>query len=218
MRRGASPAESLPTLQQERYKRLAFFWGPVERDHDSHPEDAMSMVDAVAVIELKQRARILHHKALELDEVALRRLRLLPEFEALATPQLVTALKRRHALSLVARECGFAHWMQARRALSGEIVEDYGTLLYPQGSSAYWNIWSAHYAEAQAIRAQHGGFLLVYKRHYFIVEANFVEHLGLNPSDPDWERIGRDWARPQDPRARSRLYAELLRAQRADAG
>lgn len=90
-------------------------------------------------------------------------------------------------------------------------TEDFGTLLYPPGASAHCNIWSASYEEARTIHAQRGGYLLAYRRHYFIADRYFIETLGLDPEDPDWERIGRDWVRPQQPEARERLYAQLLR-------
>ena len=89
--------------------------------------------------------------------------------------------------------------------------DDFGTLLYPNGASAHWNIWSASYDEAKAIRADHGGYLLAYKRHFFIVDRHFIETIGLDPDDPDWEKMGRDWVRPKDPEARGRLYARLTR-------
>jgi hypothetical protein len=42
------------------------------------------------------------------------------------------------------------------------------------------------------------------------VDSNFVDSMGLDPADPDWERIGRDWARPADCAARGRLYRQLV--------
>jgi hypothetical protein len=62
------------------------------------------------------------------------------------------------------------------------------------------------------LREQNGGYLLAYRWHFFIVEPHFITNLGLDPDDPDWERIGRDWAKPRDPEARERLYAKLIRA------
>ena len=44
-----------------------------------------------------------------------------------------------------------------------------------------------------------------------IVDRYFIETLGLDPEDPDWEAIGRDWVRPASLKARERLYAKLIR-------
>lgn len=142
-----------------------------------------------ALEHLKARARILHRQIRETDPT----------------------VQRKDCLATIAREHGFTGWPHAVAVLSGEETRDFGTLLYPRHGAAYWNIWSAHYEEAARIRAEHGGFLLAYKTHFFITDQYFVEALGLDPDDPDWERIGRDWARPADLEARTRLYAKLLK-------
>jgi hypothetical protein len=66
---------------------------------------------------------------------------------------------------------------------------------------------------------EHGGYLLAYRRHFFIVDRYSIETLGLHPDDPDWELIGRDWVRPRRADARERLYAKLIqqRTMRANA-
>lgn len=153
-----------------------------------------------AVDDLKQRARILHKQAKAGDANALQRI------GSIAEP-----LQRRHALAAVARECGFASWPHAVAVLTGASTEDFGTLLYPDRSDMYWNVWSASYDEARKIREQHGGYLLAYKKHFFIADAHFVAHIGLDPADADWEKIGRDWVQPRDRDARERLYAKLVR-------
>lgn len=162
--------------------------------------------------ELKSRARVLHRQAHDQKPDALARLRAVPELRTLDDDALAAAVKRRHGLSAQARELGFAGWAHLKAVLEGDgDVTDFGTLLYPKGADAHWNIWSASYDEARKIRQEHGGYLLAYKKHFFIVDRHFIETLGLDPEDPDWERIGRDWARPADPEARGRLYARLIR-------
>lgn len=161
--------------------------------------------------ELKAGARILQRQAQARDTGALRRLRTLPELHDLDDIELADQVRRRHCLAVIARELGFAGWPQAVAVFTGEgDASDFGTALYPPGADAHWNIWSASYDEAKTIRAQHGGYLLAYKRHFFIVDRHFIETLGLDPEDPDWEAIGRDWARPKEVEARGRLYAKLI--------
>jgi len=41
-------------------------------------------------------------------------------------------------------------------------------------------------------------------------DRHYIETIGLDPEDPDWDFIGRDWARPAEPAARQRLYGKLL--------
>lgn len=96
--------------------------------------------------------------------------------------------------------------------LRGEETADFGTLLYPKGADVHSNIWCATYEQARKIREQNSGYLLAYRRHFFIVDRHFIETLGLDPEDPDWDSIGRDWVRPLDPAARERLYSKLIRS------
>jgi hypothetical protein len=180
---------------------------PEARDPDTRPEAR----DPVQ--ELKIRAEILQHRLERAEPDALPRLRSLRELKTASTAELAahaTRVQRKHCLAVVAREAGFDDWLHASTVLSGESCDDFGTLLCLAGSAAHWNIWSAAYEEARAIREEHGGYLLAFKRQFFITDRFYLETLGLDPEDPDWDALGRDWARPRDPDARRRLYAKLL--------
>jgi hypothetical protein len=165
-------------------------------------EDSMKSV----IEDLKAQARVLHRAAQNNDPAALQRLRRgRQEIHA-------DAIQRRHCLAAIARELGFTGWQHATAVLAGDSdIDDFGTLLYPPGGAAHTNIWCASYDQARTIHARNGGFLLAYKRQYFIVDRYFIETLGLNPDDPDWQAMGHDWARPADPTARARMYARLIR-------
>ena len=165
--------------------------------------------------ELKHRARVLQRQAEAGDPSALKRLRAQPQLRALDDAAMVGQLKRRHCLAVLAIELGFRGWSHMTGILGGEEAEDYGTLLCPPEADAHWNIWCASYDEASTIRGQTSGYLLAYKHHFFIVDRYFIETLGLDPGDPNWDRIGHDWARPQCPEARGRLYARLIRQRNA---
>ncbi len=166
------------------------------------------MTDSVEA--LKNRARILHRNAKSLDAQALKQLRTEPELRKFDDEALLRALKRRHCLAAIAREFGFEGWSHAACVLGGKPTDDYGKLLYPRGCAAHTNIWSASYEEARDIREQHGGFLLAYQRQFIVVEDEFIRTMGLDPDDPDWAEMGRDWIKPADPSARQRLYGKLI--------
>jgi hypothetical protein len=159
---------------------------------------------------LKAKARILQSLVQTRDRDALDRVRRLPELAGSNDEVLSSKIQRRHCLGVIALEVGFDGWNHALSVLSGERSDDFGRLLSPPGADAHWNIWSASYDEARAIRAEHGGYLLAYKHHFFIVDRYYLETLGLDPDDPDWDRMGRDWVRPREPAARARLYAKLI--------
>ena len=82
---------------------------------------------------------------------------------------------------------------------------DKDTLWYQHNLDVFLNRWYSSYADARKAREHHGGFLLRYKSHFFVCEADVIRALGLEPDDPDWERIGWDAAQPADPEAFERL-------------
>ena len=165
------------------------------------------MVDTID--ELRARAAIFHRRVQAREPEALARLRALPELRDAATPE----VKRRHCLNVIAREFGFSHWRHAKQVLEGDAaVEDFGTLLNPRACHGFVNHWFAQHGEAREAHALHGGYLLPYKRHFVVVTREYVVALGLDPDDPDWGRMGHDWARPLDPAARRRLYSRLIAA------
>jgi len=165
-------------------------------------------IDATSI--LKKRARTLHKQARLGDRAALGRLRKLAEFRSPDDDAILSGLKRRHCLSVVAQECGFDGWSHASGLIGGGDKGGFGTTLYPKGCAAHSNIWSASYDEARQIHEQHGGYLLAYKNQFLVVDEHFIRTIGLDPDDPDFDQIGRDWARPANPAARARLYARLI--------
>jgi hypothetical protein len=172
---------------------------------------------AGVIADLKAHARLLHRQIVNGGAVPEARARQLATLCGCDPAVLPEHVRRRHCLTLIARELGFAGWPHAVAVLSGGDSTDFGTLLYPKGADVHWNIWCASYEEARAIREQNGGYLLAYKRHFFITDRYFIEKLGLDPDDPDWQLIGRDWVRPARANARERLYGRLIRRRTFDA-
>ena len=119
-------------------------------------------------------------------------------------------LQRRHVLAAVARRLGFRGWSHLTAVFAGTEA-DHGTLLCPPSSFGTTNIWSASYDEAAQIRAQNNAYLLTYKRQFVVVQAPFIDALGARGNDPDWQRMGFDWAKPKDVEARDRLMAKVVR-------
>jgi hypothetical protein len=117
----------------------------------------------------------------------------------------------RECLSLVATELGFSNWGHAGAVLSGDPeVTDFGTLLYPKRCGGHLNHWYRRYEDALVGLDRAGGYLLAYRRDFFVADRPFIETLGLDPDAPEWRRIGFDWVRPKDVSARRSLYGALL--------
>jgi hypothetical protein len=83
---------------------------------------------------------------------------------------------------------------------------DPARLWYQPNLDIFLNRWFADYDQARESLENEGGFLLPYQKHFFVCNADVISAIGLDPKDPDWEKIGRDCARPLDPEAFARLY------------
>lgn len=96
-------------------------------------------------------------------------------------------------------------------------AEEEARLWYAPTLDVFLNRWFSNYEEARAARESEGGYLLPYRHHFFVCEPEAIRALGLEPDDPDWERINYDAARPADADAFARLREQRLTAAR-DAG
>ncbi len=182
------------------------------------------MIDPVD--ELKTQAAILHKRIAAGDvgsRARMRRLNELAKHDDDAIADAAPSIQRKHCLAIVAREHGFASWEHAQRVLRGsEEQSDFGALLYDRESGGFLNVWFADYAEAREhlLAQRRDGktrYLLAFRRQFFVAEPQFIEALGMDPGDADWERLDFDWARPRDPLARRRLYGRRLQALRGRA-
>ena len=85
------------------------------------------------------------------------------------------------------------------------IQTDTSNLWYQSNLDAFLNRWFSSYAEARESLESDGGFLLPYKQHFFVCESEGIRALGLEPDDPDWQKIGFDCVKPSDEEAYQRL-------------
>ena len=83
--------------------------------------------------------------------------------------------------------------------------KDADTLWYPPTLDVFLNRWFSSYDEAREALETEGGYLLPYRHQFFICQPEAIQAMGLEPDDPDWERIGRDGGRPADAEAFQRL-------------
>ncbi|MBX9603513.1 MAG: hypothetical protein K2X35_21075 [Bryobacteraceae bacterium] len=151
---------------------------------------------------LKSQAAILHKRAAETEAV----LRFEAALEAVpARPAL------KHALEVIARECGFASWAELKHFL--ETLPADGVYAGSRGGGTF-NQWFRAYPPAREAWERDGGFLFPFRNQYFVCEHEFVRGIGADPGDPDWDRAGRDFANPRDVQAWLRL-ARVLYAPRS---
>lgn len=155
-------------------------------------------LDALALVEeLKVRARVRLNRARREGQAGATRLR--------------------DALHAVARELGFADWEHARQVLSGLAApgSDLGGFWHAPRTGILLHIWFSSHEQARAVLQQEGGFLLPYRRQCFIVQAPFIEALGLNPQDASWADAGHDLLAAYGSPAWRALCWQRLRAPQA---
>jgi len=99
--------------------------------------------------------------------------------------------------------------MDDQREIMSEV--DTGKLWYHPNLDVFLNRWFSSYEAARSSLESDGGFLLPYEKHFFVCESDVISAMGLEPDDPDWEKIGRDCVSPADAAAFQRLFDKRVR-------
>lgn len=92
-------------------------------------------------------------------------------------------IQLKKALELIAEEEGKPSWKALKDSLD--------TSWYLK-ASPFLNHWFVVYSEAKAFREAKGGYLLTYKGQYFIVQADYIEYLGMKSEAAIWKQINYD--------------------------
>ena len=125
------------------------------------------------------------------------------------------AIRLEDAQQVVAQENGFRDWRQLETQTANAPILFHTRRLFPEKSDVFLNLWFRNYEDARAAhQAEPDLILFPYGEQFVLCEPALLGWLGADPHDPDWEAIGRDWARPLDELARSRLAAGLHKALR----
>lgn len=117
------------------------------------------------------------------------------------------SIQLKDALQTVAKASGYNSW----RELSINFEET--EIFNPPRWSSQWKTWYASYDEALIHLKSVDGFLLPYRKQYFICDIHYIEALGISPSDPDLITIGRDWTKPIDLVAWNRVIDKIKKGQ-----
>lgn len=165
-----------------------------------------------AIDEIKIRAALLHKQLQSGDDAAIERIRALPEFAGREPSVWLASVQRKHALATLAREMGLANWPEASALLAGRLPEqgNFGVLLHPRHCSGFLNEWFANLAQARESLTTRGGYLLAYRRQFFVVTPLYIETLGLAAAHGEWRSLEHDWCHEGGDSARASLYAQLI--------
>lgn len=139
-------------------------------------------------------------------------------------------VKLKHTLAVIALEEGYESWRALKEsapegppAPTGRRAPGDGPPppvydMYDPRMDVFLNRWFADYEDARASLRRESGFLLPYGRQFFVCEEGALRVLGLDPDDPEWERVDHDGAGPEDPEAWMRLREKREQAARSLRG
>ena len=156
---------------------------------------SIDLSDNELLRELKTRARLRLRALHAGDEAVLRYSLWLTKRRRWPEP---AQWQLRHALNVVASECGFRSYESARVYLSGaaKAGDDLGGFWYASRCELLLNHWFASYADAAAFQQQSAErWLFPYGKQFVVGNRDYVETLPMDPSLPAWQRVERDLAR-----------------------
>ncbi|WP_395855116.1 hypothetical protein [Cystobacter fuscus] len=167
--------------------------------------------------ECKIRASLLLKSLLGADASsatrAARRLCTLPDYAGLSPDELLARreqVSHKHALAVIAREQGHASWRELKHARETAPRRFEPEAFFTREGGGDLKRWFSTYAQARESLLAHGGWLFPFRQQFFVCEHTFLRALGVDATDPDWQRIGFNWVEPADDAARARLESKLI--------
>ncbi|TQV88104.1 hypothetical protein [Aliikangiella coralliicola] len=155
----------------------------------------------------KKLLKIIQEADLVLDDQLRNRLYQVDHQHLLNKPE---KIKRKHALHIIALENGFECWTDLKQQVELENTIDFTTFFGNPAFCGFTNHWFNNYDEAKKHQLENGGVLLPYRHHYFVTTYLFLEALGFDCGDPDWESMGFDWVNPLSQSAKKSILRKLV--------
>lgn len=112
-------------------------------------------------------------------------------------------IQLKEAYQIIAKASGFNSWRELKEIF--DATEHY----CPKGSSAYYKTWFKDYDQALSLLAQAQNFLLPYRDYFFICHRDYINFLGVDTTDPDLQKVGRNWVEPLDSEAFFRISKKI---------
>ncbi len=119
-------------------------------------------------------------------------------------------IRRKHALQIIAQEQGFDSWSALKHQVEIENSLDFDEFFGRPIFGGFINHWFTRYDEARTLQLQSGGVLLPYKQQFFVTTTTYLEKLGFDHDDKDWQAIGYDWVNPKNVSAKLRIIQNLV--------
>jgi len=172
----------------------------------------MSVVPVYSLNYFKNAASRLLKDARRADGVAKRRaLKRFTQLQTLEKIESADQLQHKHALAVVATEAGFPSWLALRRSFQQASQINYSDFFGAPRFDGSLKHWFSDYPSARQYLQEKGGYLFPFRQQFFVASFGYINSLGLEPGDADWQLIGFDWVEPSDEAAKQRLMAKLER-------
>lgn len=172
----------------------------------------------IAALQFSQKVKETIHLPIADSTSLCQRLQLLPEFKSLTIEEIHAGLAKvtlAKCMLLIALENNASDWndLVKNHRIDPNQLSDEELIYIIKINDGILNVWFATYHEAKEYQmTKDQTFLFPYKNTFFVCNAGYIEGLGVNPHDPDWDKIGRDWAKPQCNEAKKRLRSKLIQA------
>lgn len=147
--------------------------------------------------------KLLHSDNPNKQKSAIRRFAILTRHTL--TPE---TIQRKHALAVIALEAGYSSWSELKKHITKSPI-NYRDFFGAPRFGGTLNHWFKTYPAAKEYLRAKGGYLLPFRGQYFVATPDFIQNIGLDQQDPDWQRIGYDWVQPECPKAFYRLKQKL---------
>ncbi len=152
----------------------------------------------------------LNSTQLEVSVVASERFRNISFFQTMLLDDLIKSARLKHALDVIALENGFSSWVNLKFYFMKT-----KTSILPAGGG-FLHKWFSSYKEARANFTAINEFLFPYKKDFFIANAGYIDYIGLDITNPDWQLIGNNWVEPSNKLAWERLNKLNLQHAKGD--
>lgn len=167
------------------------------------------MKDLIGLEDYKTQASLLLKAARSSDLV--KKEQAIERIQSVFKISLLPSVKLKHALATIAHENGFNSWTDLKICVQQSTEKAFEQFF----TNGFLNKWFANYTQAKLHQCKERGYLLPHKHQFFICEAPYIQNMGLDPEDPDWELIGWDWVNPGCKKAKERLLEKWVRARKS---
>ena len=165
---------------------------------------------AIILSEFKIRASILLKNLNSTDtgksNLAIKQILWSDQFKDISAIELTKIFRLKHALAIIAQEQGFDSWANLKFYCESSCHTEFSF------GGGFLHLWFANYKQAKNhLSISNNEFLLPYRNQFFIANSNYIDFIGIDSTNSDWQDIAYNWVEPSDKDAWFRLNQLLIK-------